>query len=53
VISGKVKSEFACLSISCEENLKESDIALLPVPVRKYVIYSGAVRKRNYARLYL
>jgi len=53
VISGKVKSELACLPISCEENLLESDIAHLPVPVRKYVIYSGAVRKRNYARLYL
>ena len=51
--SEKVKSELSGQPFSENKILIESDIAHLPVPVRKYVIYSGAVRKRNYARLYL
>jgi hypothetical protein len=40
-----VKSEFAVRTESAEEILEERDIAHLPAPVRKYVIYSGAIGK--------
>lgn len=43
--SSRIKSEFACQKISAEEILRESDIAHLPAPVKKYVIYSGAIGK--------
>lgn len=43
--SRKLKSEFASQTISGEEILKESDIAHLPAPVRRYVIYSGSLGK--------
>jgi len=43
--TGKVKNEFASQPISDEGILKEIDIAHLPAPVRKYIIYSGALGK--------
>jgi hypothetical protein len=43
--SSRIKREFACRKISAEEILKERDIAHLPAPVKKYVIYSGAIGK--------
>lgn len=43
--SDKVKNEFASQPMATDEILKESDIAHLPDPVRKYVIYSGATGK--------
>ena len=42
---GKVVGEFASQPIWYEEILIESDIAHLPDPVRKYIIYSGAIGK--------
>jgi hypothetical protein len=45
--SNGVKSEFSSQTVSGEEVLKESDILHLPVPVRKYVIYSGAIGQRK------
>lgn len=45
--SNEVKSEFASQTVSGEEILKESDILHLPVPVRKYVIDSGAIGQRK------
>jgi len=45
--SAKVKSEFASQTISDEEFLKESDIAHLPAPAKKYVICSGAIGKNK------
>jgi hypothetical protein len=43
--SDKVKSELASQTISEEEILKESDIAHLPAPARKFVTCSGAIGK--------
>lgn len=43
--SSAVKSEFANQASSDEEILKESDILHLPAPVRKYIIFSGALGK--------
>ena len=43
--SSKVKGEFESQTITGEEILNESDIAHLPAPVRKYIIYSGALGK--------
>lgn len=45
VYSNAVKSEFANQTSSDEEILIESDILHLPAPVRKYIIYSGALGK--------
>lgn len=41
----KVKHEFAVQTARDESILKESDIAHLPPPVRRYLAYSGAVGK--------
>jgi hypothetical protein len=43
--SKSVKSEFLRNKITSEEILRESDIAHLPAPVRRHVIYSGAIGK--------
>jgi hypothetical protein len=43
--TSKVKDEFIKQPLGSEEILTENDIGHLPLPVRKYIEYSGAIRK--------
>jgi hypothetical protein len=45
--TSKVKNEFIKQPLGLEEILTENDINHLPLPVRKYIKYSGAIGKRK------
>ena len=45
VFNNKVSNELSIQPVGSEEPLTENDIAHLPLPVRKYVEYSGAIGK--------
>jgi hypothetical protein len=45
VFNSKVSKELSLQPVGSEEPLTENDIAHLPLPVRKYVEYSGAIGK--------
>jgi len=45
--TNKVNNEFKMQPANAEEILTEQDIAHLPLPVRKYITYSGAIGKRK------
>jgi hypothetical protein len=49
----KVENEFSHQPLISEDVLSESDIAHLPVPVQKYIIYSGAIGKPKPQNVYI
>lgn len=49
----KVNEEFKIEPAGAEEILTENDIGHLPLPVRKYIIYSGAIGKSKPRNVYI